>query len=395
MKWLRQIWALTIFNIKTIPGRLGSSLSAIFGIAGVVAVLVGVLSIAQGFRHAMTSSGSDDVAMVMRAGADSELTTILTGDDARILGDVAEAAEGESGKLVSPELFVVINLPMRKTGTDANVPIRGVRQQAFEIRPELEIVEGRMFEWGRNEVIVGRGAANRFSGLELGATIPIGQASWEVVGLFEADGSLPESEIWTDVSVLQPAYRRGNSYSLALIKLASAGSFTALKDRLTTDPRLSVDAHRESDYYREQSRLLTLIVTVLGNIIGGLMGVAAIFGALNTMYAAVAARTREIATLKALGFQSSPVVVSILLESLALAVIGGVVGGVLAMLLFNGVQTSTMNWQSFSQVAFSFRITPELITQGVIYASLIGLVGGLFPAIRAARLPVSAALRES
>ena len=393
--WLAQVWSLIVFNLKTLPQRKGSALSAIAGIAGVVAVLVGVLSIARGFEAAMVGTGSPDTAIVLRSGADSELTSALTRDETRIIADAPGLARQNGKALASPELFVIVNLLKRSTQTDANVPMRGVEQEAFLVRPDLSIVDGRMFEWGRNEVIVGRAAMMQFEGLELGNRLMFGQNEWEVVGTFEAGGGLAESEIWADAAVVQPAYKRGSTYQLVVAKLASAGNLAEFKDALTTDPRVNVKVENETEYYASQSVMLSRLISVLGTVISILMAMGAIFGALNTMYTAVAARAREIGTLKALGFRSSPVVVSILAESLVLAVIGGSIGAVLALLLFDGFQTSTLNWQSFSQVAFAFRVTPDLLVQGVIYAALIGTIGGLFPAIRAARLPTATALRES
>jgi putative ABC transport system permease protein len=395
MNWLSQILALCEFNVRTMPQRLGASASAIFGIAGVVAVLVGVLSIAEGFRYAMNVSGKPDTAIVMRSGADSEMMSGLGRDDTRIIGDVEGVARGEGGVLASSELFVIINLPKRSTGTDANVPLRGVEPAAFEVRGDVRIVEGRPFQWGRNEVIVGRGASTQFAGLDLGATIPVGKENWAVVGIFEANGGIAESEIWTDAGVLQPAYRRGDSFQSVYARLESAEAFQGFKDRLTTDPRLNVKVVRQTDYYADQSTQLYNLITGLGTLIAALMGVGAIFGALNTMYSAVSSRTREIATLRALGFGSTPVVISVLLEALLLALVGGLVGSTIASLAFDGFRASTINFQSFSQVAFAFDVTPALLVKGVVYSVLIGLVGGLFPAIRAARLPVAAALRES
>lgn len=393
--WLAQVWSLTRFNLQTLPQRKGSAFSAMIGIAGVVAVLVGVLSIARGFEAAMTGTGSPDTALVLRSGSDSELTSALTRDETRIVADTPGIAKQNGLVLASPELFVIVNLPKRSTNTDANVPIRGVEEQAFLVRPEVEIAEGRVFEWGRNEVIVGRAAQTQFAGLEIGNRLTFGQNEWEVVGAFTAAGGLAESEIWADAAVVQPAYRRGSSYQLVVTKLASAGTFQQFKDALTADPRVNVKVERETEYYAGQSQMISRLIAVLGTLISVLMAVGAVFGALNTMYTAVAARTREIGTLKALGFRSAPVVVSIIAESLVLAIFGGALGAILAYLAFDGFQTSTLNWQSFSQVAFAFRVTPDLLVQGVIYAALIGTIGGLFPAIRAARMPTATALRES
>ena len=393
--WLAQVVALIEFNLRSLPRRKGSAFAAMVGIAGVVAVLVGVLSIGQGFRKTMESTGAPDSAIVMRSGADSEMMSILTRDEANIIADAPGIARADGHAVVSPELFVVVNLPKRSTGTDANVPLRGVEPHAFEVHKEIHIIKGRMFDWGRNEVIVGRGANNEFSGLDVGSELHFGTTVWKVVGLFEAGGGLPESEMWSDAAVLSPAYHRGPTYQAVKVKLASPGSFQQFKDALSTDPRLSVKVQRETDYYAAQSRMIVLLVTGLGSIISGLMAVGAVFGALNTMYTAVAARAREIATLEALGFGSSPVVISIVLESLLLALVGGTLGALLAWLAFDGYRAATLNFQTFSQVTFAFDVNAPLLISGVLYALLIGFIGGLFPAIRAARLPLATALRAA
>lgn len=392
--WLSQVASVTWFGVRTIRERKGSSLAAVVGIAGVVAVLVGVLSIAQGFVRTMRIAAAADTAIVLRSGANTEMMSGLTREDTRIIADAPGVARSDAGPLASAELFVVINLPKRSTATDANVPLRGVEQAAYEVRKDFAIVEGRPFDWGRNEVIVGRAAAEEFSGLKLGSDIEVGANTWTVVGIFSENGGVAESEIWTDAGVLQPAYSRGNTFQSVYAKLESPEAFVEFKDALTTDPRLNVKVMRQTDYYADQSTLVSNLITGLGSLIAGLMGIGAVIGALNTMYTAVSARTREIATLRALGFRSGPVVLSVLIESLLLALIGGVSGGVLAYFAFDGFRAATINWDSFSQVAFAFDVTPALLLQGVVYAALIGLVGGLFPAIRAARLPVAAALRE-
>jgi putative ABC transport system permease protein len=394
VNWFSQVVALIGFNLRTLPERKGSAAAAAFGIAGVVAVLVGVLSIGQGFQRAMIAAGDEDRAVVLRSGADTEMTSILGRDAVRIVADAPGVARAEGRALVSPELFVIINLPKRSTGTDANVAMRGVEPPGFGVRPEVKIVEGRAFEWGRNEVVVGRGAELEFAGLGVGSALDLGSSRWAVVGIFEAEGGVAESEIWTDAAVLAPAYRRGDSFQSVLVRLASPGNFQTFKDALTADPRVNVKVVRETEYYAEQSQMIYLLITGLGTIIATMMGVGAIFGALNTMYTAVASRAREIGTLKALGFRSSPVILSILVESVILATIGGAVGALAAWAAFDGYRAATMNWQSFSQVAFAFDVGPRLLVNGVAYAVLIGIIGGLFPAIRAARMPVSNALRE-
>jgi putative ABC transport system permease protein len=392
--WFSQIFAVTKFSILSLPQRKGSSAAAMLGIAGVVAVMVGVLSIAQGVLSTMQSSGGDKNAIVLRSGADTEMMSGLSGDDARLIAEAPGIARDESGAQASPELFVIINLPMRSTGTDANVPIRGVQLQATKVRSGFKMIEGRMFEWGLNEVIVGSGALAQFAGLEIGSSIEVGQETWPVVGIFESNGGMAESEIWVDAAVLQPAYRRGNSYQAVYVNLNSRDSFDEFKDALTSDPRLNVKPMRATEYYESQSTVMYNMITGLGSIIAIIMGLGAIFGALNTMYTAVSSRTREIATLRALGFRSGPVVISIVSESLLLALIGGLIGAGLAWLAFDGYRAATLNWASFSAITFAFDVNASLLIQGIVFAMVIGLIGGLFPAIRAARQPIAMALRE-
>jgi putative ABC transport system permease protein len=394
MNWLLQILSIVRFGLLSIPQRRGAVAATIIGTAGVVAVLVGVLSIATGFRRAMASSGAADAAIVLRSGSDSEMVSGLGRPDTRLIADAPGVARNEQGPLASAELFVIINLPKVSTGTDANVPLRGVEGAAVHVRDRFRIVRGRMFEWGRNEVIVGVGAAREFAGLDVGGHVRAGSELWPVVGVFETGGGVAESEIWTDARVLQGAYHRGDSFQSVYVKLKSADAFPEFKDSLTTNPQLNVKVERQSDYYAAQSTAITTLITTLGFLIASLMAVGAVFGALNTMYSAVAARTREIATLRALGFGSGAVVIALMLESLVLALAGGVIGGGLAYAGFNNFHAATMNWQSFSQVTFAFAVTPQLLLRGIIWATIIGLVGGLLPAIRAARLPIAVALRE-
>lgn len=392
--WMSQVFAVTRFSMLSLSQRKGSSAAALLGIAGVVAVMVGVLSIAQGVLKTMESSAGDSNAIVLRSGSDSEMMSVLGGDETRIISEAPGIARNDIGVLSSPELFVVINLPMRSTGTDANVPLRGVQAAAMEVRESFNLVEGRMFEWGLNEVMVGTGARQQFAGLDIGSSIEIGQEKWPVVGVFEADGGLSESEIWVDAAVLQPAYRRGNSFQSVYVKLNSRDAFDTFKDTLTSDPRLNVKPMRESEYYDSQSTVVYNLITGLGTLIAVIMGLGAIFGALNTMYTAVSSRTREIATLRALGFRSGPVIISVLSESLLLAFVGGLIGAGLAWLAFDGYRAATLNWASFSAITFAFDVNFKLLAQGIIFAMFIGLIGGLLPAIQAARQPVAQALRE-
>ena len=394
MHWLSQTIAITGVTLRSIPQRLGSSIVAIIGIAGVVIVFTAVLSIAEGFRVAMRGTGDPQTVLVMRSGSDTEMTSGFSGEDARLITEAPGIERGPDGVHASPELFVIIGHPLRRSGTDANVPLRGLSPAALKVRPQLTIVEGRMFTPGTSEIVVGRAASRQFSNLVVGSTVRSGKMSWPVVGIFEADGSVAESELWCDARVLQNVYQRGNSYQSVYLRLESVDAFQKVKDALTTDPRLNVTVVREPDYYAQQSQVLQTVIRTIGTTIAVLMGLGAVFGAVNTMYSAVAARTREIATLRALGFSSVPVVVSILVESLLLSLIGGVIGGLAAWAAFDGYQTATMNWQSFSQVAFAFAVTPALLLRGLIYAALMGLLGGLLPAFRAARLPVVSALRQ-
>jgi putative ABC transport system permease protein len=395
MSYLTQIFSIAFFNLRSLPERKGAALTAAIGIAGVVGVLVGVLAIAEGFRRAMTVSGSPEVAIVLRSGADSEMTSGLDREAIRTISDAPGVARGVGGPLTSAELFVIINLPKRSTHTDANVPLRGVEQGGFDVRGNIVMIEGRRFETGKNEVIVGAGAARAFAGLDVGKQIKVGQNVWDVVGIFTADGGIAESEIWTDTAVLQPAYNRINNFQAVYARLSSAAAFQEFKDALTTDPKLSVKVQRQTEFYEEQSTAVTRFITTIGVFIASLMALGALFGALNTMYSAVAGRTREISTLRALGFGAAPVVFSVLVESVLLSIIGGLIGAGAAWLLFDGYRASTINWQTFSQVTFAFRVSPMLLGQAILFATAIGILGGLFPAIRAARLPIAAGLRES
>lgn len=392
--WLAQAAAVSWMNLKSLPQRAAASAVAVVGVTGVVLVLVAVLSIAEGFRRTLATGGSPASVIVLRSGSSDELSSGLGRETTRIVADAPGVARGAGGPLASAELFVVVDLPLTATGTDANVPLRGVGPAAFEVRDGVEIVAGRRFEPGRREVIAGVGAAASFAGLEVGETLELGENEWTVVGHFAAAGSAAESEIWGDARVVQPAYRRGDTFQSVRVRLTSADAFAGFSRALEDDPRLNVKATRESVFYAEQSRVLTGLVRGLGFLIAALMGIGAVFAAVNTLYSAVAARSREIATLRAVGFRPGPVVVSVLAEALLLGLAGGVLGGLAAYLAFHGFRTSTMNWASFSQVSFAFAVTPELLLRGVVFALAIGFVAGLLPALRAARMPVAQALRE-
>lgn len=394
INWLSQIVTVSWFGLYTIPRRKGAAITAVCGIAGVVGVFVGVLSIAQGFRHAVTAAGREDIAIVLRDGANDEMSSGLSREDTRIVKDAPGVARENGNAVASAELFVIIDVPKRSSGTDANVPFRGIEPTATAVRGNVKILQGRMFERGRNEVIAGAAAAREFAGLDAGKTIKLGKTEWNVVGIFSAGGGAGESELWTDTTVLQEAYGRGDSYQSVCVKLESTGKFKEFKDSLTSNPQIKVKALRQTEFYADQSTMTTTFIAVIGTIIALMMALGALLGALNTMYNAVASRSREIATLRALGFGATPVVCSVLLESLVLALAGGIIGGLGAYLAFDGYGAATMNFQTFSQIAFAFAVTPQLLFVAIMLAALIGLVGGLLPAIRAARLPIAAALRD-
>jgi putative ABC transport system permease protein len=390
----RQVLAITLMNFRSVPQRLGTATVAVVGIGGVVAVLVAALSMSEGFRAAMALSGSDDVGIVLRGGSADELSSGLSLDAVKYVMDAPSIVQGPNGPLVSPELYVIVDVPMRSTGTQANVPFRGVGPNAPRIRHAFRIIEGRPFERGMNEVIVGRGAALQFGGLQVGRTVSFGGSPWLVTGIFEDGGSVSESEIWTDAMVLQGAYNRGTSYQSVRVRLPGPGQMASLARHLKGDPRFNMTVRTEKEFLAGQSRVLIAIVQTVGILISVAMGVGAVFAALNTMYAAVASRTREIATLRALGFGAAAVVASVLAEAMLLGLLGGILGSILAYFSFNGFRASTLNFQSFSQITFAFTVTPALMLAGIAYALLLGLIGGLLPGLRAARMPVIQGLRE-
>jgi putative ABC transport system permease protein len=390
-----QSFVVTRMNLQNLPRRWGAAAVAVVGIAGVVMVLVATLAMGRGFRAALDFAGSDAVGIVVRSGSDAELSSSLSGVEVRAIADARGIVRDGGSPVMSPELYVLVDLPMRATGTAANVPFRGVGPNATAVRDRFRIVEGRMFTPGLYEVVIGRGVASQFRGLKVGEPVRFGSLEWRVVGLFDDGGSVSESEVWTDVHVLQGVYRRGNSYTSVRARLTTPGNPAVLAESLRTDPRVNVGVSTEKQFYAEQSQLMVKLVTTVGTFIAVLMGIGAVFGAVNTMYSAVAARTREIATLRALGFGAAPVVVSVLVEAIALGLAGGALGGALAYAAFNGVQASTLNFQTFSQLTFAFRVTPAVLGTGIVYAVVLGFVGGLLPAVRAATMPVTAGLRAS
>jgi len=392
--WFRQIAAVTVMNLRNLPERLGTSLVAVIGIGGVVAVLVSLLAMGEGFRAALELAGQDDVALVLRGGSSDELSSAFSREEVSVILAAPGIARDARGPIASPEFYTIVELPMRSTGTSANVPFRGVTARAPQARKEFRIVAGRMFEPGKDEAIVGRGAFAQFGNVDLGREVVWGSHVWRVVGVFEAGGSVSESEVWTDLAVLQGVYRRGSSVQVVRARLDSPGALREFARWLEADPRVNASVRTEREFYADQSRILVTLVRYVGTTIAVLMGIGAVFAALNTMYSAVSSRTREIATLRALGFGAAPVVASVMLEAVALGLVGGGLGGALAYFGLNGARASTLNWASFSQVTFAFTVTPALLMTALGYALILGLLGGLLPALRAARLPVTIGLRE-
>ncbi|MEO7432493.1 MAG: ABC transporter permease [Dokdonella sp.] len=388
----RQAWSVTRVGIATIPQRLGSSSVIVVGIAGVVGVLVALLAMGEGFRQTLQQTGDADTAIIMRGGATAELSSGVSRDDFTLIAQEPGIVKDAKGKPVaSPELVVVANLPKKSSGTDANVEIRGVGEQAFELRPNVKIAEGRSFKPGLRELVVGKGALAQFTGLSVGSKLNLANQQWDVVGVFTS-GDAHESELWGDVETVSTTYRR-TGYQSITVRLTSPEAIETLKAGIAADPRLKVDVKTTGDYYSAQSENLSKIIRIIGIVIGSIMGIGAVFGALNTMYAAVATRAREIATLRAIGFRGLPVVVSVLLETMLLALLGGILGAAVTWLIFNNYTVSTLG-SNFSQVVFAFKVSPALIASGLKWALAIGFVGGVFPALRAARLPVTTALRE-
>ncbi|MCE7032047.1 ABC transporter permease [Lysobacter sp. GX 14042] len=387
----RQTLAVASVGVSSLPQRWGASGVIIIGIAGVVGVLVAMLAMGAGFSATLNSTGDENTAIILRGGAMAETNSVITRDQVPLITALDGIASGQGGRpLASPELSQVVSLPTMADGTDANVQLRGVGDTAWELRQQVQLVAGRRFNPGLRELVVGSGAAQQFRGLEIGNAVRFGNQEWTVVGRF-ASGDAHESELWADAEVVATTYNRP-AFQSVTARLEQGDGFDRLKAALAGDPRLKLDVLTTADYYRRQSEGLAKLIDILGRVIGTIMAVGAVFGALNTMYAAVAGRAREVATLRALGFRGLPVVLAVMLETMLLALLGGVLGAGLAWLVFNGYTVSTLG-SNFSQVVFQFKVTPELLWTGMKWALGIGLVGGLFPALRAARLPVTDALR--
>jgi putative ABC transport system permease protein len=395
ISWLNQVVQITLINLRNVPRRLGTSLVVVVGIAGVVGVLVSVLAMSYGFRHTLASTGRGNRVIMLRAGSDSELSSGVPRDQATLLATLPGIARDADGRpLASAELVVMVDRPRRGESDPNNVPFRGVQPAAFRIRDEVRIVAGRAFSRAVREVIVGKKAARQFEGLGLGSTIGFRDSDWTVVGIFESGGDVHESEIWADAEVAMSAFRRTGYQSLtATVAGGTPADLAALREAVARDRRFTITVLREPAYYAKQAKVLSTLIDILGYTVAGFMAVGAMFGALNCMYSAIASRQVEIATLRAIGFGGAPVVVSVMIEALLLALAGGGVGGALAYLYCDGASLATLNFSTFSQVAFDMQVTPGLLGQGLLWSLVIGAAGGLPPAIRAARLPVTVALR--
>ncbi len=388
----KQTLAITWTGLSTLSQRLGATSVIVVGIAGVVGVLIALLAMAEGFQATLQQAGNDDTAIVLRGGANNELSSGLDRTSTTLITQAAGVLhDAQDRPLASAEVVVVSNVPKRSTGTDANVEIRGVGEQVWALRPNVRIIAGRQFKPGLRELVAGRGALNQFAGLEVGSTINLNNQDWQVVGVFASDDA-HESELWGDAESVASTYRRDGFQSVTL-RLISPQAFDRLKAALVADPRLRIDIETTRSYYNKQAEQLTKTIRVLGLGIAVIMGIGAVFGALNTMYAAIAARAREIATLRALGFTALPVLLAILLETMLLASLGGIIGAGIAYGIFNGYTVSTLG-NNFSQVVFQFQVSPTLLMNGLQWALAIGFLGGLFPALRAAQLPITVALRE-
>ncbi len=392
----RQAGSVASVGLSTLSQRLGSSAVIVVGIAGVVGVLVSLLAMAEGYAQTVRSTGSADTAIVLRGSSAAEVASVLELDSLKLIEQADGIARDAQGHpLASSEIVVAANLPVKKGGPDeeGSVQVRGVGERAWAVRPQMRIVAGRKFQPGLRELVAGKGAAKQFANLVPGSTIRLGSQPYTVVGIFES-GDAMDSEIWADAPVVADTYRRLASRNSVTVRLADAHGFPAFTAALEANPALKVEATTTLEFFSKQSEKMVQMIRAIGITVGVIMAVGAMFGALNTMFAAVSARAREIATLRAIGFSGLPVVVAVMIETMLLALLGGVIGGVLAWAIFNGFSASTMSAGSVGQLSFELKVTPALLWEGLKWALAIGFIGGLFPAVRAARLPVTTALRE-
>ncbi len=389
---LLQIGAVTLINLKSIRQRFWLSLSTVVAIALVVMVLLSFLAMANGFQRTLKGTGSDEVAVILRGGSQSEINSTVSRDQVRLIEDGPGIARGAGGvPMVSAEAYLVVDGIKRSSQTKANIPLRGIGQEGAAIRKGITLVAGRMFAPGSNEIVVGKGLITEFQGFEPGSTVRFGTGSWTVVGVFSAGGSVFESEIWADLPVVQSLFKRPNYFQTVRVRLQSPASLATLKRYVDEEPRLKLDTKSEVEYFAEQASQTSDLIQKLGWPLAIALAFGALAGALNTMYSSVASRAAEIATLRAIGFGGFPAFVGTLAESLVLAAVGGAIGAAATYLAFDGFTTSTLG-ASFTQVVFSFQLSPRLIGEGVALALVVGLAGGLLPAVRAARMPIVAGL---
>jgi putative ABC transport system permease protein len=387
-----QTAAVTLMNLKSVSQRFWISLSTVIAVALVVVVLLAFLAMANGFQRTLNASGADDIAIVLRGGAQSEINSVVSRDQVRLVEEGPGIAKGRDRKpLVSAELYLVVDGIKRASQTKANLPLRGIGPEGGALRKDIRVVEGRMFNRGANEIVVGKALLREFQGFELGQTVAFGTSRWKVVGVFEAGGSVFESEIWADLPVVQSLFNRNNVFQTIRVRLENPAALGGLKNYVENDPRLKLDVKSEAAYFAEQASQTSDLIQKLGWPLAIAMAFGALAGALNTMYSSVATRTTEIATLRAIGFGSVSAFAGTLIESLILAAIGGAIGAAATLLIFDGFTASTLG-ASFTQVVFSFQLSSTSVAQGVALALLVGLLGGVFPAIRAARMPIVAGL---
>ncbi|MDG2060646.1 MAG: ABC transporter permease [SAR86 cluster bacterium] len=394
MKWFRQMFAVTDMNIRSIRERVGSSLVVVIGIAGSVSVMVSLLAMAGGLRSTVESTGDEDRAIVLRSGSNSELSSSISREEANVIGNATGLKTKDQSPMVSFELYTVVDVKKKGAEDTSNLPFRGVQPMSFSIRPELKIIEGRNFEVGRSEIIVGRGAYSQFEGLEIGNSIKFRSAEWTVVGIFSSGGDVHESEVMADLLIAQSAFNRGATSTNAIVRLEDKDSFDQFAIYLENEPRLEVKVERESEYYKEQGAGVSALINVFGYLVASIMAVGSVFAALNSMYSAVSTRLVEIGTLRALGFQGSSILGAVMIESMFLALLGGLLGAGLSYIIFNGYTVSTLAGGTFSQTSFDFAVTLNIVQQGLFLALLVGFLGGFFPAWKAAREDITSALRS-
>ncbi|OYQ35351.1 peptide ABC transporter permease [Niveispirillum lacus] len=394
MRIFNQIIAVCAINLKSLPQRFWLSLSTVVAVAMVVTVLLSFLALAAGFKRTLDGTGSESIAIMLRDGSQQEVNSVVALDQVRLIGEAPGIVRKEDGNpLVSGELYVIVDGVRRSTGLKANLPLRGIGKDGAALRDGLSITQGRMFEPGSNEIVVGEGLIREFAGFDLGSEVRLGTGTWKVVGVFSMNGAVFESEIWGDVTVVQSLFRRGSSFQTVRVRLENPEAIDLLRDYVSNEPRLKLEVFSEKGYFAGQSSNTVSLIQNAGWPLAIAMALGALAGALNTMYSSVASRSREIATLRCLGFGGFPSFVATMLESLVLAGIGGVIGSLGIFLFFDGFSTSTLG-QGFTQIVFTVSLTPALVKQGIVLALIVGLIGGFFPALRAARLPIVAAYAQ-